>query len=107
MALPTRFHRRTSPSTVILRNSPNSNSEIVGALPEGEWITRTPSMIRKLALIAKVQDEVGHGQHHRCRTDCIGHHVPLLRVVQYAAGQFLRADKMPVNTLLRRMSKPI
>jgi|TARA_B100001971_G_scaffold201209_1_gene213705 1,2-phenylacetyl-CoA epoxidase catalytic subunit len=92
---------------VILRNSPNSNSEIVGALPEGEWITRTPSMIRKLALIAKVQDEVGHGQHHRCRTDCIGHHVPLLRVVQYAAGQFLRADKMPVNTLLRRMSKPI
>ncbi|MCH8913072.1 MAG: 1,2-phenylacetyl-CoA epoxidase subunit A, partial [Planctomycetes bacterium] len=33
-----------------------------GALPEGEWITRAPSLRRKLALMAKVQDEVGHGQ---------------------------------------------
>ncbi len=40
----------------------HANSEIVGALPEGEWITRAPSMRRKLALLAKVQDEVGHGQ---------------------------------------------
>jgi len=40
----------------------HANSEIVGALPEGEWITRAPSLFRKLALVAKVQDEVGHGQ---------------------------------------------
>jgi ring-1,2-phenylacetyl-CoA epoxidase subunit PaaA len=40
----------------------HANSEIVGALPEGEWITRAPSLRRKLALVAKVQDEVGHGQ---------------------------------------------
>lgn len=40
----------------------HANSEIVGALPEGEWITRAPSLRRKMALIAKVQDEVGHGQ---------------------------------------------
>lgn len=40
----------------------HANSEIVGALPEGEWITRAPSLKRKLSLIAKVQDEVGHGQ---------------------------------------------
>ncbi len=40
----------------------HANSEIIGALPEGEWITRAPSLRRKLALIAKVQDEVGHGQ---------------------------------------------
>ena len=40
----------------------HANSEVVGALPEGEWITRAPSLKRKLALIAKVQDEVGHGQ---------------------------------------------
>ncbi len=40
----------------------HANSEIVGALPEGEWIARAPSLKRKLALIAKVQDEVGHGQ---------------------------------------------
>ncbi|MHC4989604.1 MAG: 1,2-phenylacetyl-CoA epoxidase subunit PaaA [Planctomycetota bacterium] len=40
----------------------HANSEIVGALPEGEWISRAPSLRRKLALTAKVQDEVGHGQ---------------------------------------------
>jgi ring-1,2-phenylacetyl-CoA epoxidase subunit PaaA len=40
----------------------HANSEIVGALPEGEWINRAPSLRRKLALMAKVQDEVGHGQ---------------------------------------------
>jgi ring-1,2-phenylacetyl-CoA epoxidase subunit PaaA len=40
----------------------HANSEIVGALPEGEWITRAPTLHRKLGLTAKVQDEVGHGQ---------------------------------------------
>jgi ring-1,2-phenylacetyl-CoA epoxidase subunit PaaA len=39
----------------------HANSEIIGALPEGEWITRAPSLRRKLARTAKVQDEVGHG----------------------------------------------
>lgn len=40
----------------------HAHSEIIGALPEGTWITRAPSLKRKLALIAKVQDEIGHGQ---------------------------------------------
>lgn len=40
----------------------HAHSEVVGALPEGTWITRAPNFRRKLALIAKVQDEVGHGQ---------------------------------------------
>jgi ring-1,2-phenylacetyl-CoA epoxidase subunit PaaA len=40
----------------------HAHSEIVGALPEGTWITRAPNFRRKLALIAKVQDEIGHGQ---------------------------------------------
>lgn len=40
----------------------HAHSEIIGALPEGTWITRAPSFKRKLALIAKVQDEIGHGQ---------------------------------------------
>ncbi|WP_198315456.1 1,2-phenylacetyl-CoA epoxidase subunit PaaA [Chitinophaga tropicalis] len=40
----------------------HAHSEIIGALPEGTWITRAPGFKRKLALIAKVQDEVGHGQ---------------------------------------------
>jgi ring-1,2-phenylacetyl-CoA epoxidase subunit PaaA len=40
----------------------HAHSEIIGSLPEGTWITRAPGFRRKLALIAKVQDEVGHAQ---------------------------------------------
>lgn len=39
----------------------HAHSEIIGSLPEGTWITRAPNFKRKLALIAKVQDEIGHG----------------------------------------------
>src|SRR4030081_1404776 len=41
--------------------SQHAHSEIVGMLPEGNWITRPPSLRRKAALLAKVQDECGHG----------------------------------------------
>ena len=41
--------------------SQHAHSEVVGMLPEGNWITRAPSLRRKIALLAKVQDEAGHG----------------------------------------------
>ncbi len=47
--------------THIRQISQHAHSEIVGMLPEGNWITRAPSMRRKVALLAKVQDEAGHG----------------------------------------------
>jgi ring-1,2-phenylacetyl-CoA epoxidase subunit PaaA len=43
--------------------SQHAHSEYVGMLPEGEWITRAPSLRRKMVLLAKVQDEGGHGQY--------------------------------------------
>ena len=43
--------------------SQHAHSEVVGMLPEGEWITRAPSLKRKMILLAKVQDEAGHGQY--------------------------------------------
>jgi ring-1,2-phenylacetyl-CoA epoxidase subunit PaaA len=43
--------------------SQHAHSEIVGMLPEGEWITRAPNLRRKMVLTAKVQDEAGHGQY--------------------------------------------
>lgn len=43
--------------------SQHAHSEIVGMLPEGAWITRAPNMRRKMVLLAKVQDEAGHGQY--------------------------------------------
>jgi len=41
--------------------SQHAHSEIIGMLPEGNWISRAPSLRRKLILLAKVQDEAGHG----------------------------------------------
>ena len=51
-------YRRTPRSA---RSRQHAHSEIVGMLPEGNWITRAPSLRRKAALLAKVQDEGGHG----------------------------------------------
>ncbi|MHC4799697.1 MAG: 1,2-phenylacetyl-CoA epoxidase subunit PaaA [Planctomycetota bacterium] len=43
--------------------SQHAHSEIVGMLPEGGWITRAPTLRRKMVLLAKVQDEAGHGEY--------------------------------------------
>jgi ring-1,2-phenylacetyl-CoA epoxidase subunit PaaA len=47
--------------TLIRQISQHAHSEIVGQLPEGNWVTRAPSLKRKAILLAKVQDEAGHG----------------------------------------------
>ncbi len=47
--------------TLIRQISQHAHSEIVGMLPEGNWITRAPSLKRKAILLAKIQDEGGHG----------------------------------------------
>ncbi len=47
--------------TLVRQISQHAHSEIIGQLPEGNWITRAPSLRRKAALLAKVQDECGHG----------------------------------------------
>ena len=52
--------------------SQHAHSEIVGMLPEGNWITRAPSLKRKMVLIAKVQDEAGHGLYIYCGTETLG-----------------------------------
>src|SRR5207245_10621824 len=49
--------------TLIRQISQHAHSEIVGMLPEGNWITRAPSLRRKAVLIAKVQDEGGDGMY--------------------------------------------
>src|ERR1700756_454844 len=52
--------------------SQHAHSEIVGMLPEGNWITRAPTLRRKLGLLAKVQDEAGHGLYIYCGTETLG-----------------------------------
>lgn len=62
--------------TLIRQISQHAHSEVVGMLPEANWITRAPSLRRKVALLAKVQDEAGHG------------------LYLYSAAETLGADRM-------------
>ena len=58
--------------TNIRQVSQHAHSEIVGMLPEGNWITRAPSLKRKAILLAKVQDEAGHGLYLYSAAETLG-----------------------------------
>ncbi|HEX5831792.1 MAG TPA: 1,2-phenylacetyl-CoA epoxidase subunit PaaA [Gemmatimonadaceae bacterium] len=65
--MPERYRRQ-----LVRMMSQHAHSEVVGMLPEGNWITRAPSLRRKMALLAKVQDEAGHGLYIYCGTETLG-----------------------------------
>jgi ring-1,2-phenylacetyl-CoA epoxidase subunit PaaA len=58
--------------TLVRQISQHAHSEIVGMLPEGNWITRAPSLERKCILMAKVQDEAGHGLYLYSAAETLG-----------------------------------
>jgi len=58
--------------TLVRQISQHAHSEIVGMLPEGNWITRAPTLRRKAVLIAKVQDEGGHGMYLYSAAETLG-----------------------------------
>ena len=58
--------------TLIRQISQHAHSEIVGMLPEGNWLTRAPTLRRKAVLLAKVQDEGGHGLYLYCAAETLG-----------------------------------
>ncbi|MBI3506075.1 MAG: 1,2-phenylacetyl-CoA epoxidase subunit A [Proteobacteria bacterium] len=58
--------------TLVRQISQHAHSEIVGMLPEGNWITRAPSLRRKMILLAKVQDEGGHGLYLYSAAETLG-----------------------------------
>ncbi len=64
--MPERYRKQ-----LIRMMSQHAHSEIVGMLPEGNWITRAPSLRRKMVLLAKVQDEAGHGLYIYCGTETL------------------------------------
>jgi ring-1,2-phenylacetyl-CoA epoxidase subunit PaaA len=65
--MPERYRKQ-----LIRMMSQHAHSEIVGMLPEGNWIARAPSLRRKMGLLAKVQDEAGHGLYIYCGTETLG-----------------------------------
>ncbi len=58
--------------TLVRQISQHAHSEVVGMLPEGNWITRAPSLRRKAVLLAKVQDEAGHGLYLYSAVETLG-----------------------------------
>jgi ring-1,2-phenylacetyl-CoA epoxidase subunit PaaA len=58
--------------TLVRQISQHAHSEIVGMLPEGNWITRAPSLKRKTILLAKIQDEGGHGLYLYAAAETLG-----------------------------------
>jgi ring-1,2-phenylacetyl-CoA epoxidase subunit PaaA len=65
--MPDRYRKQ-----LIRMMSQHAHSEVVGMLPEGNWITRAPTLKRKMGLLAKVQDEAGHGLYIYCGTETLG-----------------------------------
>ncbi len=59
-------------NTLIRQIAQHAHSEIIGMQPEGNWITRAPSLRRKAILMAKVQDEAGHGLYLYCAAETLG-----------------------------------
>ena len=59
-------------ATLIRQIGQHAHSEIVGQLPEGNWITRAPTLERKAILLAKVQDEAGHGLYLYSAAETLG-----------------------------------
>lgn len=58
--------------TLIRQISQHAHSEIVGQLPEGNWVTRAPTLQRKAILLAKIQDEAGHGLYLYSAAETLG-----------------------------------
>jgi ring-1,2-phenylacetyl-CoA epoxidase subunit PaaA len=58
--------------TLIRQISQHAHSEVIGMQPEGNWITRAPSLRRKAALLAKIQDEAGHGLYLYSAAETLG-----------------------------------
>ncbi len=59
-------------NTMIRQIAQHAHSEVIGQQPEGNWITRAPTLVRKAILIAKVQDEAGHGLYLYSAAETLG-----------------------------------
>jgi ring-1,2-phenylacetyl-CoA epoxidase subunit PaaA len=75
--------------TLIRQISQHAHSEVVGMLPEGNWITRAPSLKRKEILLAKVQDEGGHGLYLYSAAETLGvSRVALIEALQSGKAKY-------------------
>jgi len=79
-------------ATLIRQIGQHAHSEIVGQLPEGNWITRAPTLERKAILLAKVQDEAGHGLYLYSACETLG-------ISRHELIDMLHAGKMKYSSI--------
>src|SRR5471032_945824 len=85
--------------TLVRQISQHAHSEIVGMLPEGNWISRAPTLRRKAVLIAKVQDEGGHGMYLYSAAETLGiSRAEMLEQLLSGAAKYSRIINYPTLT---------
>lgn len=84
---------------LIRQMSQHAHSEIIGTQPEGNWITRAPSLRRKAVLLAKVQDEAGHGLYLYSATETLGvSRSSLIAALQDGSAKYASIFNYPAQT---------
>lgn len=79
--------------------SQHGHSEVIGMQPEGNWITRAPSLRRKAVLLAKVQDEAGHGLYLYSATETLGTpRAELIEALQTGKAKYASIFNYPTQT---------
>ncbi|MCC4796737.1 1,2-phenylacetyl-CoA epoxidase subunit A [Enterovibrio norvegicus] len=84
---------------LIRQISQHAHSEIIGEQPEGNWITRAPSLRRKAVLLAKVQDEAGHGLYLYSSTETLGiSRAEMIEALQTGKAKYASIFNYPTQT---------
>lgn len=84
---------------LIRQISQHGHSEIIGMQPEGNWLTRAPSLRRKAVLLSKVQDEAGHGLYLYSATETLGiSRAELIAALQDGSAKYASIFNYPTQT---------
>lgn len=84
---------------LIRQISQHAHSEVIGMQPEGNWITRAPSLRRKAVLLSKVQDEAGHGLYLYSSTETLGiSRAELIEALQTGVAKYASIFNYPTQT---------
>ena len=84
---------------LIRQMSQHAHSEVIGMQPEGNWITRAPSLRRKAVLLSKVQDEAGHGLYLYSATETLGiSRAQMIEALQTGTAKYASIFNYPTQT---------
>ncbi len=86
-------------SNLIRQISQHAHSEVIGMQPEGNWLTRAPSLRRKVVLLAKIQDEAGHGLYLYSATETLGiSRAEMIAALQNGTAKYASIFNYPTQT---------